>query len=128
MNYEITSNQLPPVKILENVKEILDNYYTTIAITVTGDLYCWGYNEYGIVGNGTREEQKTPYKVSFPTEDNYSGELKGLSLSLSDDIGLTFVMQLSDSLLIDKDNTYVEFTPEGRAKNPHVYILRTQTR
>ena len=116
------------MKILENVKEILDNYYTTIAITVTGDLYCWGYNEYGIVGNGTREEQKTPYKVSFPTEDNYSGELKGLSLSLSDDIGLTFVMQLSDSLLIDKDNTYVEFTPEGRAKNPHVYILRTQTR
>lgn len=60
-------------------------------------------------------------------EDDYSGELKGLSLSLSDDIGLNFVMQLSDSLLIDKDNAYVEFTPEG-SKNSHVYILRTQTR
>ena len=46
-------------------------------------------------------------------EDDYSGELKGLSLSLSDDIGLNLVMQLSDSLLIDKDNAYVEFTPEG---------------
>jgi hypothetical protein len=36
-------------------------------------------------------------------------------------------MQLSDSLLIDKDNAYVEFTPE-EVKNPHVYILKTQTR
>lgn len=53
--------------------------------------------------------------------------MKGLSLSLSDDIGLNFIMRLSDALLIDKDNTYVEFTPEG-SKNPHVYILRTQTR
>lgn len=60
-------------------------------------------------------------------EDDYSGDLKGLSLSLSDDIGLNLVMQLSDSLLIDKDNAYVEFTLEG-SKNPHVYILRMQTR
>ena len=115
-------NQLTPVKILENVKEVSINNYTTSAITVTGDLYCWGYNEYGIVGNGTREEQKTPYKVSFPTEDSYSGNLKGLSLSLSDDIGLNLVMQLSDSLLIDKDNTYVEFTPEGSKKSTRVYL------
>ena len=115
-------NQSAPVRILENVKEVSINNYTTSAITVTGDLYCWGYNEYGIVGNGTREEQKTPYKVSFPTEDSYSGNLKGLSLSLSDDIGLNLVMQLSDSLLIDKDNTYVEFTPEGSKKSTRVYL------
>ena len=50
------------------------------------------------------------------TADDYSSELNGLSLSLSDDIGLNLVMQLSDSLLIDKDNAYVEFIPEGSKK------------
>lgn len=31
-------------------------------------------------------------------------------------------MQLSDSLLIDKDNAYVEFTPEGSKKFTRVYL------
>ena len=31
-------------------------------------------------------------------------------------------MRLSDALLIDKDNTYVEFTPEGSKKSTRVYL------
>lgn len=114
--------QAIPVKVMDNVREAKVFYHTFAAITTNGDLYCWGYNTSGQTGNGNFKRQYTPYKVLFPTEDNYSGELKGLSLSLSDDIGLNFVMQLSDSLLIDKDNTYVEFTPEGSKKSTRVYL------
>ena len=79
---------------------------------------------YGI-HNWVKDEKSGKYICSIcgkKIEDDYSGELKGLSLSLSDDIGLNFVMQLSDSLLIDKDNTYVEFTPEGSKKSTRVYL------
>ncbi len=107
---------------MDNVREAKVFNHTFAAITTNGDLYCWGYNTSGQTGNGNFKRQYTPYKVSFPTEDNYSSELKGLSLSLSDDIGVNFIMRLSDALLIDKDNTYVEFTPEGSKKSTRVYL------
>jgi len=77
------------------------------------------------IHNWVKDEKSGKYICSIcgkKIEDDYSGELKGLSLSLSDDIGLNFVMQLSDSLLIDKDNAYVEFTPEGSKKSTRVYL------
>jgi len=77
------------------------------------------------IHNWVKDEKSGKYICSIcgkKIEDDYSGELKGLSLSLSDDIGLNFVMQLSDSLLIDKDNAYVEFTPEGSKKSTCVYL------
>ena len=114
--------QTIPVKVMDNVREAKVFYHTFAAITTNGDLYCWGYNTSGQTGNGNFKRQYTPYKVTFQTEDNYSGELKGLSLSLSDDIGLNFIMRLSDALLIDKDNTYVKFTPEGSKKSTRVYL------
>lgn len=61
------------------------------------------------IHNWVKDEKSGKYICSIcgkKIEDDYSGELKGLSLSLSDDIGLNFVMQLSDSLLIDKDNSF----------------------
>ena len=33
------------------------------AITANGDLYCWGLNSYGQVGNGTTVNQLTPLKI-----------------------------------------------------------------
>lgn len=54
--------QATPVKILENVVKVsLDS--TSAAITKNGDLYCWGYNKNGSVGNGTTENQSVPVKV-----------------------------------------------------------------
>lgn len=32
-------------------------------MTKDGDLYCWGYNRQGQVGNGTTEAQLTPVQV-----------------------------------------------------------------
>ena len=57
---------------LEN-KEIINNdvkiktFYpggsVSAALTVNGDLYCWGKNDCGQVGNGSTEYQYTPVKV-----------------------------------------------------------------
>ena len=77
------------------------------------------------IHNWVKDEKSGKYICSIcgkKIEDDYSGELKGLSLSLSDDIGLNFIMRLSDALLIDKDNTYVKFTPEGSKKSTRVYL------
>jgi alpha-tubulin suppressor-like RCC1 family protein len=37
---------------------------TSYAITTTGDVYAWGENDRGQVGNGTTTEQKTPVQVA----------------------------------------------------------------
>ena len=67
-----TDNQLTPVKVLSDVKSVSHssyysdsmNYYSAVsAITKNGDLYCWGYNGEGQVGNGTTDNQLTPVKV-----------------------------------------------------------------
>ncbi len=37
--------------------------YYSAAVTSNGDLYCWGWNDYGRVGKGTTNKQTTPVKV-----------------------------------------------------------------
>lgn len=59
------------------VKDVYLGYTSSAALTDNGDLYCWGFNEYGQVGNGTKEIQSKPVKilenvVSVALEDNYS--------------------------------------------------------
>ena len=60
---ESTGHQLTPIKVLSNVVSNSMNVYNMNAITTTGDLYCWGNNSYGQVGNGTILEQTEPIKV-----------------------------------------------------------------
>lgn len=59
------------------VKDVYLGYTRSAALTDNGDLYCWGFNEYGQVGNGTKEIQSKPVKilenvVSVALEDDYS--------------------------------------------------------
>ncbi len=61
-----TKDQLVPVKVLDNVAFVSNStieHNTIAAITKNKDLYCWGYNECGQVGNGSTENQSTPVKV-----------------------------------------------------------------
>ena len=75
-----TDDQLTPVKVLENVKKFYQSvllYYTTYevisaVITTNGDLYCWGYNKYGQVGNGSMyDNQLTPIKILENVKEFY---------------------------------------------------------
>ncbi len=42
---------------------IVEGYYHKAAITANGDLYCWGRNDHGQVGNGTTANQSIPIKI-----------------------------------------------------------------
>ena len=44
-------------------KKIFLGGYHSAAVMENGDLYCWGSNYYGQVGNGTTKKQNTPIKV-----------------------------------------------------------------
>ena len=78
---ENKDNYAEPVKVLENVKDLLiDNYGpTTAAITNDGELYMWGSNMAGKIGPYIAGELEgtayTPYKVKLP------GKVKSVSVS-----------------------------------------------
>ncbi len=58
-----------PVKILDNVDSVYlsdvigEIWGLSAAITTDGELYMWGYNRFGQVGNGTWEDCEYPVKV-----------------------------------------------------------------
>ncbi len=58
-------NRSVPTKILNNVKEVFDDYADRMAaITQNGDLYVWGVNNKGCLGIGTNSEYcNTPIKI-----------------------------------------------------------------
>lgn len=52
-----------PTKIMDNVKQVSMGKFGGAAVTEDGDLYTWGYNGRGLVGNGTTVDQRTPVKI-----------------------------------------------------------------
>ena len=67
-------DQLIPVKVLSDVKEICipDIYVDTRAIiTKNGDLYVWGKNGSGQIGNGTTDDQPIPVKILSNVKEFY---------------------------------------------------------
>ena len=46
------------------MREIIIQDLTVYAIELNGDVYAWGKNDYGQVGNGNKTTQTTPYKIN----------------------------------------------------------------
>jgi alpha-tubulin suppressor-like RCC1 family protein len=100
VNYSETDESMVSeefTEILRDVKEVVtspirvwNNYYTiTAAITQNDDLYMWGYNSNGELGNGNTEYQMAPIKVM---ENVKQVSLKGSLSTLGDG---TVVMALN---------------------------------
>ena len=51
-------------EITEKITDVKTGYYHSIALTEKGEVYTWGYNGYGQLGNGTSENSTTPVKVT----------------------------------------------------------------
>lgn len=68
--------QATPVMVLSNVASAGTGGNTSVAITENGDLYCWGSNTYGVVGNGSALDQATPVmvlaNVSWAASESYN--------------------------------------------------------
>jgi alpha-tubulin suppressor-like RCC1 family protein len=39
---------------------------TTFAVKGDGTVWAWGRNDYGQIGNGSRENQHTPIQIKLP--------------------------------------------------------------
>lgn len=50
--------------IKEKITDVKTGYYHSIALTEKGEVYTWGYNDNGQLGNGTREDSLVPVKVT----------------------------------------------------------------
>ena len=50
--------------IKEKITDVKTGYYHSIALTENGEVYTWGYNGNGQLGNGTREDSLVPVKVA----------------------------------------------------------------
>ena len=59
--FSASNGELNPKKLKSSVVSLGSNH--SAAITTNGDLYCWGRNDCGQIGNGTTENQNTPLKI-----------------------------------------------------------------
>lgn len=59
------SRSYRPVRVEtdETFSTVLAGYYQTCALTGAGRMYCWGRNELGQIGDGSRENRFTPVPV-----------------------------------------------------------------
>ena len=53
-----------PEPILDNVEYVDMGHNNGIALTSSGDVYTWGLNTDGVLGNGTKENSYKPVKIS----------------------------------------------------------------
>jgi hypothetical protein len=76
-------SQLPPGQLA--LMSGSDNH--VCAVHNNGSLYCWGYNGYGQLGDGTATSQSVPIKVKTKTDDINSdlpaGKIKSLAVSVN---------------------------------------------
>jgi len=72
-----TTDSIYPVKVIfggQSIKSISTGYYNACAITYNGTAYCWGYNDLGVLGDGTTSHRHTPVAVDM------TGALNGLTI------------------------------------------------
>ena len=62
------------------------NNSTSAAITTNGDLYCWGKNDCGQVGNGVTADQYTPVKVLENVKDFYFNNSTSAAITTNGDL------------------------------------------
>ena len=80
----ISTPRLLPVFSGIKIKNITWGYHHALALTDTGNLYTWGYNNYGERGNGNSSyssSETSPYKISRDNDNNSLTEAKFIKIA-----------------------------------------------
>lgn len=101
---EIDDNDVP-IKVLENVVSVsLGSVYSS-AITANGELYTWGNNQYGKLGDGTNEDRKTPIMVMDNVASVCLGQSHSAAIKTNGELymwGRNNLGQLGDGTTVNK--------------------------
>ena len=67
----------------KRVKLVTTGRFHVCALTLDGQAYCWGWNNWGEVGDGTYQEKRLPVKVKATTPEDvlYDKTIKQISAS-----------------------------------------------
>ena len=74
---------LPALAAEPKIVKISAGYHHVLALADNGDLYAWGRNEFGEVGNGTTKIQNTPVLIGSGFSDIAAGYRYSLALKES---------------------------------------------
>jgi alpha-tubulin suppressor-like RCC1 family protein/tRNA A-37 threonylcarbamoyl transferase component Bud32 len=69
----------------EKIVDICCGNYHSLALTLNGDVYAWGYNQFGQIGNGNTNVQTEPHKL----EGFMSKKVKAISCGENHSMALT---------------------------------------
>ena len=69
--------------IKEKITDVKTGYYHSIALTENGEVYTWGYNGNGQLGNGTREDSLVPVKVAGLKNVTKVNAYKNMTIALT---------------------------------------------
>jgi alpha-tubulin suppressor-like RCC1 family protein len=112
------TNQAVPslVKDLSQVIAVAGGYYHSLALKADGTVFAWGGNDYGQLGNGTRDDQKVPVQVkgannviAIASGDHFSLALKSDGTILA--WGRDSLGQLGDGLVDGEFNAPQQTVP-----------------
>jgi alpha-tubulin suppressor-like RCC1 family protein len=74
-----TTEQLFPIKIMDNVSSVSVGVSHTMAITTDGGLWAWGANDYGQLGDSTTTNRLSPVRIM----DNVSSVSAGFTHTMA---------------------------------------------
>ncbi|MCL2377051.1 MAG: stalk domain-containing protein [Defluviitaleaceae bacterium] len=57
------NNELRPIRIMEGIVDIAAGIDFSLAVNTNGELFAWGRNDIGQLGDGTRTNRATPVKI-----------------------------------------------------------------
>ena len=88
---------------MSNVASVsLGSFGHSAAITTDGDLYTWGYNSFGELGDGTTEGKSTPIKIMSDVASVSLGDHHSAAITTDGDLytwGYNYYGQLGDGTI-----------------------------
>jgi uncharacterized repeat protein (TIGR02543 family) len=111
----------------ETIKNVTAGGDYSHAVTTTGRVYSWGYNNLGQLGDGTKTNRSTPTLISFPGINEFNneetirnihiGSLHSVAVTTAGRVyawGWNIYGQLGDNTTTDKSSpTLISFTGLG---------------